>query len=182
MVPAWTMSPSLNFARAKSLASVSVSNILVARGLRGLADTPRFCTSKVTYQEYVISSKSFRTSRDVRPKARDAHQSGSLPTPLQLWIHGMEQCRGGSPSGSSKRSDLRFGQRAERVRFQSPCDMAAKLSGGTSSASAKLRGISHSLAPISATTAALTVAPLGIMAIASSAETAFTGGSDRCPL
>ena len=69
MVPAWTMSPSLNFARAKSLASVSVSNILVARGLRGLADTPRFCTSKVTYQEYVIFSESFRTLRDVRLKS-----------------------------------------------------------------------------------------------------------------
>jgi hypothetical protein len=53
-VPAYTVSPSLNFARAKSLASISVSNLLVARGLRLRGNTPRFCTSKVTYQVYGI--------------------------------------------------------------------------------------------------------------------------------
>jgi hypothetical protein len=53
-VPAWTISPSLNFARAKSLASLSVSNVLVARGLRLLSNVPRLCTSKVTYQVYGI--------------------------------------------------------------------------------------------------------------------------------
>jgi hypothetical protein len=50
MVPAWTIRPSLNFERAKSLASLSVSNVLVARGLRLLSNVPRLCTSKVTYQ------------------------------------------------------------------------------------------------------------------------------------
>ena len=54
MVPAWTISPSLNFARANSLASLSVSNVLVARGLRLLSKVPRLCTSKVTYQVYGI--------------------------------------------------------------------------------------------------------------------------------
>ena len=50
IVPAKTISPSLNFARAKFLASVSFSNVLVARGLRLLGKAPLLCTSNVTYQ------------------------------------------------------------------------------------------------------------------------------------
>jgi hypothetical protein len=69
MVPAWTISPSLNFARAKSLASLSVSNVLVARGLRLLSNVPRLCSSKVTYQVYGIC----------HPKMTHLEMSSSLP-------------------------------------------------------------------------------------------------------
>jgi hypothetical protein len=55
MVPAVTISPSLNFVRAKSLASVSVSNVLVDRGLRRRTKVPRLGISKETYQVYRIS-------------------------------------------------------------------------------------------------------------------------------
>lgn len=54
MVPAVTTSPSLNFVRAKSLASVSVSNVLVDRGLRRRTNVPLLGISKVTYQVYRI--------------------------------------------------------------------------------------------------------------------------------
>ena len=54
MVPAVTTSPSLNFVRAKSLASVSVSNVLVDRGLRDRTKVPLLGISKVTYQVYRI--------------------------------------------------------------------------------------------------------------------------------
>src|SRR3984957_21347206 len=50
IVPAKTTSPSWNRARAKSFASVSVSNVFVTRGRRLLGNEPRLCTSKVTYQ------------------------------------------------------------------------------------------------------------------------------------
>jgi hypothetical protein len=50
MVPAVTISPSSNFIRAKFLASVSVSNVLVDRGLRLRINVPLLGTSKVTYQ------------------------------------------------------------------------------------------------------------------------------------
>jgi hypothetical protein len=39
---------------------------LVARGLRLFSIVPRLCTSKVTYQVYVIFHESFRTLRHVR--------------------------------------------------------------------------------------------------------------------
>lgn len=51
MVPAYTISPSWNFVRAKTLASLSVSNVMVDRGPRLRDDsTPDLRTSKVTYQ------------------------------------------------------------------------------------------------------------------------------------
>src|SRR5258707_9287468 len=50
MVPAVTISPSSNFIRAKFLASVSVSNVLVDRGLRLRTNVPLLGISKVTYQ------------------------------------------------------------------------------------------------------------------------------------
>ncbi len=50
MVPAVIMSPSLNFIRAKFLASVSHSKVLVDRGLRRRTNVPLFGTSKLTYQ------------------------------------------------------------------------------------------------------------------------------------
>ena len=50
MVPAVTINPSLNLVRAKSLASASVSNVLVKRGCRRLDSVPSVGTSKVTYQ------------------------------------------------------------------------------------------------------------------------------------
>jgi hypothetical protein len=49
IVPAVTVSPLSNFIRAKSLASVSVSNVLVKRGLRLCAKVPLLGTSNVTY-------------------------------------------------------------------------------------------------------------------------------------
>lgn len=54
MVPAVTISPSSNFIRAKFLASVSVSNVLVDRGLRLRINVPLLGTSKVTYQACFI--------------------------------------------------------------------------------------------------------------------------------
>jgi hypothetical protein len=48
--PAVTTSPWLNFSRAKLLASPSLANVLVDRGLRLLGKAPRRSTSKVTYQ------------------------------------------------------------------------------------------------------------------------------------
>ena len=50
IVPAVTTNPSSNFARAKSLASVSVSNVCVDRERRLRTAVPRQGTSKVTYQ------------------------------------------------------------------------------------------------------------------------------------
>lgn len=60
-VPAWTLSPSLNFPRAKSLASASVSNVLVIRGFRLLGNTPRLGATKVTNQVCGISHPSARS-------------------------------------------------------------------------------------------------------------------------
>jgi len=53
-VPAKAVSPSSNFVWAKFLASVTVSNVLVIRGLRLFSNSPRFCTSKVTYHVCAI--------------------------------------------------------------------------------------------------------------------------------
>lgn len=50
MVPAVTIKPPLNLARAKFLASASVSNVSVKRGFRRFTTVPFFGTSKVTYQ------------------------------------------------------------------------------------------------------------------------------------
>src|SRR5258707_9391701 len=50
MVPAVTINPASNFVRAKSLASASVSNVLVSRGFRRSTKVPLLGTSKVTYQ------------------------------------------------------------------------------------------------------------------------------------
>jgi hypothetical protein len=50
IVPAKTINPSPNLARAKFLASASVSNVLVSRGLRLRGNKPRSCTWNVTYQ------------------------------------------------------------------------------------------------------------------------------------
>jgi hypothetical protein len=50
MVPAVTTNPESNLVRAKSLASASVSNVFVKRGLRRCTVVPLLGTSKVTYQ------------------------------------------------------------------------------------------------------------------------------------
>ncbi len=50
IVPAVTIRPSSNFVRAKLLASASVSNVLVDRGLRRRTNVAPLGTSKVTYQ------------------------------------------------------------------------------------------------------------------------------------
>ena len=49
-VPAKTIRPLRSLARANSLASASVSKVVVRRGCLGLGKTPRLCTSTVTYQ------------------------------------------------------------------------------------------------------------------------------------
>ena len=54
MVPAVTINPSANFARAKSRASASVTNVLVRRGCRRLCSVPSMGTSNVTYHVYFI--------------------------------------------------------------------------------------------------------------------------------
>src|SRR6185503_20596827 len=50
IVPANTVRPSSSFERAKILASASVANVLVSRGLRCLGRMPRLRISNVTYQ------------------------------------------------------------------------------------------------------------------------------------
>src|SRR5262249_23747236 len=57
IVPAKTINPSSSFERAKILASPSVANVLVSRGLRLLGSTPRGRLSNVTYQVGGISSR-----------------------------------------------------------------------------------------------------------------------------
>jgi hypothetical protein len=54
MVPAVTISPPSNFFRANSLASASVSNVLVKRGFLLRTKVPLLGTSKVTYQVWFI--------------------------------------------------------------------------------------------------------------------------------
>jgi hypothetical protein len=54
MVPAVTINPSVNLARAKSRACASVTNVFVKRGCRRLSSVPSIGTSKMTYHVYFI--------------------------------------------------------------------------------------------------------------------------------
>ena len=54
IVPAYTVRPSSSFERANALASASVTNVLVSRGLRCLGRMARLRTSNVTYQIGVV--------------------------------------------------------------------------------------------------------------------------------
>src|SRR4051794_39693423 len=68
--PAVTTSPWSNFSRAKLLASASLANVLVDRGLRLLGKTPRRSTSKVTYQVCAITSPAWMAAarkQELRP-------------------------------------------------------------------------------------------------------------------
>jgi hypothetical protein len=64
-VPAKTINPSLNFSRAKVLASDSLSNVRVSRGLRRFGKVPRLCTSNVTYQVCDIHQLPNRDQADI---------------------------------------------------------------------------------------------------------------------
>ena len=63
MVPAVTISPSLNLVRAKSLAATSVSKVLVKRGCRRLDSVPSVGTSNVRYHVCFIPRRHWSWSR-----------------------------------------------------------------------------------------------------------------------
>ena len=96
IVPAVTTSPSSNFARAKSLACVSVSNVCVDRERRLRTAVPLHGSSKVTYQVWFF----------IRWFRRISHSAFSSIT----------------FSGSAARLARRRRQDAGRLRFRSPCD------------------------------------------------------------
>ncbi len=91
-VPAKTTKPSSNFVRAKSFASVSVSNVLVTRGLRLLGSRPRLRTSKVTYQTCGISYQ--RLMRRSRASPAQGQASRLLRNAVPVFpCHRGEACR-----------------------------------------------------------------------------------------
>jgi hypothetical protein len=66
MVPAVTISPSLNLVRAKSLAAASVSKVLVKRGCRRLNSVPSVGTSNVTYQVWFMPFRDYKKPPPIR--------------------------------------------------------------------------------------------------------------------
>src|ERR1700742_1155711 len=100
-VPAWTLRPSLNFSRAKSLASASVSNVLVIRGFRLLGNTPRLGATKVTNQVCGIS----------HPRARSVSRRVLIQQPRQGLGVQLKRARTAglvpqSPSSRSAKTDV----------------------------------------------------------------------------
>jgi hypothetical protein len=76
MVPAVTISPSLNLVRAKSLASACVTNVFVKRGCRRLNTVPFVGTSKVTYHVCLILRRRRSRSRPSSSAGLDPCRSG----------------------------------------------------------------------------------------------------------